>query len=149
MTRNNAREIAVQMIFELTFGNRSVEALLEEEFTKERFAEIGEECALYAEFPNAKQERYIKELVRGVYAHGPELDTYIERYAVGWAFARIPRMAASILRTAMYEVLYMQDIPNAAALNEAVEIAKKYEDDKTVSFLNGILGTFVRTELPE
>jgi N utilization substance protein B len=149
MTRNNAREIAVQMIFELTFGNRSVEALLEEEFTKERFAEIGEECALYAEFPNAKQERYIKELVRGVYAHGPELDTYIERYAVGWAFARIPRMAASILRTAMYEVLYMQDIPNAAALNEAVEIAKKYEDDKTVSFLNGILGTFSRTELPE
>ena len=58
-------------------------------------------------------------------------------------------MAASILRTAMYEVLYMQDIPNAAALNEAVEIAKKYEDDKTVSFLNGILGTFSRTELPE
>mgnify|MGYP001028736306 FL=1 len=68
---------------------------------------------------------------------------------MGWAFARIPRMAASILRTAMYEVLYMQDIPNAAALNEAVEIAKKYEDDKTVSFLNGILGTFSRTELPE
>ena len=53
MTRNNAREIAVQMIFELTFGNRSVEALLEEEFTKEHVAEIGEECALYAEFPKA------------------------------------------------------------------------------------------------
>lgn len=149
MTRNNAREIAVQMIFELTFGNRSVDELLEEEFTRERFAEIGEECALYSEFPNIKQERYIRELVRGVYTHGPELDTYIERYSVGWAFARIPRMAASILRTAMYEVLYMQDIPNAAAINEAVEISKTYEDEKTVSFINGILGSFVRSELTE
>ena len=146
MTRNNAREIAVQMSFELTFGHRTVDQLLEEEFTKVRFAQIGEECALYAQFPNAKQERYIRELVRGVYAHGPELDTYIERYAVGWAFARIPRMAASIMRVAMYEVLYMQDIPNAAAINAAVEIAKTYEDDKTVSFINGVLGTFARRE---
>jgi len=149
MTRNNAREIAIQMSFELTFGQRTADELLEEEFTKERFAEIGEECALYAQYPNAKQERYIRELVRGVYAHGPELDSYIEKYAVGWAFARIPRMAISILRTSMYEVLYMQDIPNAAALNEAVEISKTYEDEKTVAFINGILGTFIRTELAQ
>ena len=55
-------------------------------------------------------------------------------------------MAAAIMRTAMYEVLYMPDIPNAAAINEAVEIAKKYESAEVVSFVNGILGTFVRTE---
>lgn len=149
MTRNNAREIAIQMSFELTFGHRTADQLLEEEFTRERFAQIGEECALYAQYPNAKQERYIRELVRGVYAHGPELDSYIEKYAVGWAFARIPRMAISVLRTAMYEVLYMQDIPNAAALNEAVEISKTYEDERTVAFINGILGTFSRSELAQ
>ena len=92
---------------------------------------------------------YIKELVQGVFAHGPELDDYISRYSVGWSFSRIPRMAAAIMRTAMYEVLYMPDIPNAAAINEAVEIAKNYESQEVVSFINGILGTFVRTEFAD
>ena len=58
-------------------------------------------------------------------------------------------MAAAVMRTAMYEVLYMPDIPNAAAINEAVEIAKKYEPAEVVSFLNGILGSFVRTEFED
>ena len=84
-----------------------------------------------------------------MFSHGPELDDCISRYSVGWAFARIPRMAAAVMRTAMYEVLYMPDIPNAAAINEAVEIAKKYEPVEVVSFVNGILGTFVRTEFED
>ena len=62
---------------------------------------------------------------------------------------RSPRMAAAVMRTAMYEVLYMPDIPNAAAINEAVEIAKRYEPADVVSFVNGILGTFVRTEFED
>ena len=53
------------------------------------------------------------------------------------------------MRVAMYEILYMPDIPAAAAINDAVEIAKKYEDGKVVSFINGILGAFVRAEFPE
>jgi N utilization substance protein B len=77
------------------------------------------------------------------------LDDYISRYAKGWSFSRIPRMAAAIMRTAMYEVLYMPDVPNAAAINEAVEIAKKYEPQEVVSFLNGILGSFVRAEFAD
>ena len=132
MTRSSAREIAVHIIFSLGFDHRSAQ-----------------ELPLYAQFPNEKQERYIRELVQGVFAHGPELDDCISRYSVGWAFARIPRMAAAVMRTAMYEVLYMPDIPNAAAINEAVEIAKKYEPAEVVSFLNGILGTFVRTEFED
>lgn len=149
MTRSNAREIAVQMIFSLGFGNSSAQALLDSQLTQERFCELAEELPLYAQFPNEKQEQYIRDLVQGVFSHGPELDDYISRYAVGWAFARIPRMAAAIMRTAMYEVLYMPDIPNAAAINEAVEIAKKYETPETVKFINGILGTFVRRETAE
>lgn len=53
------------------------------------------------------------------------------------------------MRVAMYEILYMPDIPNGAAINEALEIAKKYETPETVKFMNGILGSFVRQELPE
>ena len=68
---------------------------------------------------------------------------------MGWSFARIPRMAAAVMRTAMYEVLYMPAIPNSAAINEAVEIAKKYEPAEVVSFINGILGSFVRAEFAD
>lgn len=149
MTRSSAREIAVHLNYSLSFGSLSAEELLDSQLTQERFQELAEEMPLYAQFPNEKQERYIRELVQGVFFHGPELDDYISRYAVGWSFARIPRMAAAIMRTAMYEVLYMPDIPNAAAINEAVEIAKNYEPQEVVSFLNGILGTFVRTEFAD
>ena len=146
MTRSNAREIAVHIVFALGFDDRSAQEILDAELTQERFQELAEELPLYGQFPNEKQERYIRELVQGVFAHGPELDDCINHYSVGWAFARIPRMAAAIMRTAMYEVLYMPDIPNAAAINEAVEIAKKYEPLEVVSFLNGILGSFARAE---
>ena len=149
MTRTVAREIAVHMVFELGFGDRTARQLLEDELTAENFALIGAEEPLYAEFPDEKQEQYIRALVSGVFEHGPELDDYISRYSVGWSFARIPRVAAAIMRVAMYEVLYMPDIPNAAAINEAVEIAKGYETAEVVSFINGILGTFVRSEFPE
>ena len=149
MTRTVAREIAVHMVFELGFGDRTARQLLEDELTAENFALIGAEEPLYAEFPDEKQEQYIRTLVSGVFEHGPELDDYISRYSVGWNFARIPRVAAAVMRVAMYEVLYMPDIPNAAAINEAVEIAKNYETAEVVSFINGILGTFVRSEFPE
>ena len=146
MTRSNAREIAVHLIFSLGFGDGDAQSLLDSQLTRERFQELAEDSPLYAQFPNEKQESYIRELVQGVFAHGPELDEYIGRYAVGWSFARIPRMAAAIMRTAMYEMLYMPDIPNAAAINEAVEIAKRYEPQDVVAFLNGILGSFARAE---
>ena len=149
MTRSNAREIAVQLIFSLGFSNHSAQEVLDSQLTPERFAELAEENALYAQFPNEKQQQYIRDLVQGVFSHGPELDDYISRYAVGWSFARIPRMAAAIMRTAMYEVLYVPDVPNAAAINEAVEIAKRYETQEVVSFVNGILGSFVRAEFAD
>ena len=78
-----------------------------------------------------------------------ELDGYIAKYAKGWNFARIPLVASAIMRVAMFEILYMEEIPNGVAINEAVEIAKKYETAETVKFMNGILGSFVREELPQ
>ena len=149
MTRSNAREIAVQLVYALGFGGATAQELLDSQLTPQRFQELEEESPLDARFPNEKQAQYIRDLVQGVYAHGPELDEYISRYAVGWSFSRIPRMASAIMRTAMYEVLYMPDIPNAAAINEAVEIAKNYEPPEVVSFLNGILGSFVRAEFAD
>ena len=149
MTRIVAREIAIHLIYELGFGDRNAEKLLKEALTREVFQAFAEDEPLYQEYPDEKQLSYIRELVCGAYAHGPELDEYISRYAIGWNFARIPRVAVAAMRAAMYEVLYMPDVPNAAAINAAVEICKGYVDPEVVSFVNGILGTFVRAEFPE
>ena len=98
MTRDNAREIAVHLIFSLGFGTQSAVEVLNCELIRERCGELAEEMPIYAQYPNEKQETYIKNLVRGAVAHGPELDDYISRYAVGWSFERIPRMAAARAR---------------------------------------------------
>lgn len=149
MVRNTAREIAIHLSYELSFTNKQIDALLDERLTKEAFAALAEEEPLYQDAPNAKQAEYIRRLVKGVEEHAAELDGYIEKYAKGWKFSRIPLVASAIMRVAMYEILYMQDIPNGAAINEAVEIAKKYESPETVKFINGILGSFVRQEISE
>lgn len=149
MVRNTAREIAIHLSYELNFSGRTAQELLDQRLTAEAFAELAEEEDLYREAPNAKQTAYIRRLVQGVDEHGAELDGYIEKYAKGWKFSRIPLVASAIMRVAMYEVLYMPDVPNAAAINEAVEIAKKYETPETVKFINGILGSFSRQELSE
>ena len=149
MNRSTAREIAVHFAFELAFSDERAEALLERELTPEAFALRGREESIYAQVPGEGELDYITRLVRGVGGHGAELDGYIDKYAKGWKFSRIDRVASAIMRVAMYEILYMPDVPNKAAINEAVEIAKKYVDDDVVKFINGILGSFVRTELPE
>ena len=149
MVRNTAREIAIHLSYELSFTDKTVDELLDQRLTADTFATLAEEDALYAEAPNAKQAEYIRRLVKGVEEHAAELDGYIAKYAKGWSFARIPLVASAIMRVAMFGILYLPDIPNGAAINEAVEIAKKYETTETVKFINGILGSFVRQEIGE
>ena len=149
MVRNTAREIAIHLSYELSFTDKPIDALLNERLTADSFAALAAEDSVYQEVPNTKQEAYIRRLVKGVDEHAAELDGYIAKYAKGWSFARIPLVASAIMRVAMYEILYMPEIPNGAAINEAVEIAKKYETPETVKFINGILGSFTRQEAGE
>ncbi|MCD8383528.1 MAG: transcription antitermination factor NusB [Clostridiales bacterium] len=149
MTRTAAREIAVRLAYELGYTDESAQEMLDRFLEPEHFLSLGEEDPLYRELPDEKQETYIRKVVGGVGAHGAELDGYIEKYAIGWRFERIPRVAAAIMRVAMYELLYMPEIPQGTAIHAAVQLAEHYEDEKVVAFLNGILGTFAREELPE
>lgn len=149
MTRSTAREIAMHLAYQLSFTDLPVEEFLEEQLDAERFEELSAEDALYADKPNAKQEEYIRRLVVGVAEHAAELDADIEKYAKGWRFERISLVASAIMRVAMYEILYMADIPQGAAISEAVEIAKKYETPEVAKFINGILGSFARGEVKE
>lgn len=149
MKRSTAREIAVRLAYELGYTSESAEALLDRFLTREHFEELVQEDELYADYPDKKLESYLRTLVTGVGDHGAELDGYIEKYAIGYQFSRIPRVAAAVMRVAMYELLYMPDTPPAVVINEAVEIAKHYEESKWVSILNGILRSFYEKELPE
>ena len=146
MVRNTAREIAVHLSYELSFTDKTVDDLLDQRLTPETFETLSGEDAVYQEAPGPKQADYIRRLVRGVAEHGPELDGYIAKYARGWNFARIPLVASDIMRVAMFEILYMADIPEGVAINEAVQIAKRYETPEVVKFINGILGSFARGE---
>ena len=149
MTRNTAREIATHLVYELSFTELPIEEFLAQRLSRENFDDLSPESELYVELPNAKQEEYIRRLVGGVAEHAAELDEYIAKYSKGWRFERISLVAAAIMRVAMYEILYMPDIPNGAAVNEAVELTKKYDEPDTAKFVNGILGSFITGEIKE
>ena len=149
MTRSTLREIAVHIAFSLGPNPREIDALLAELLEKGYYQSLGEEDELYGEYPSKKQVAYLRQMAEGLGEHLAELDFYIEKYAKGWTVGRISRVAVAIMRVAMYEVLYVPEVPGNVAINEAVEIAKKYEEQDTVAFINGILGSFIRGELGE
>ena len=146
ITRTVAREIALMLCFALTDTPERAEEVLEAFFDREYYGSLGAEHALFAEYPGKKQLNYIRSIVLGTAGHRRELDGYIELYSRGWKLSRISRIAASILRTAIFEVLYLEEVPDSVAINEAVELSKGYEEAETVSFINGILGSFMRAE---
>ncbi|MCL2562694.1 MAG: transcription antitermination factor NusB [Oscillospiraceae bacterium] len=149
MKRSELREIAMHISFALGVYPRPVDVLLEDLLDKDYYQTLAEEDELYAEYPSKKEIAYLRQVAEGLGEHLVELDFYIEKYAQGWKVGRISRVAVAIMRVSMYEILYMPEVPGGVAINEAVEMAKKYEDADVVSFMNGILGSFIRNELTE
>ncbi len=149
MTRKQAREVAIHLVFEYGFRNEAGDIPFEELLTDERIKSFASVDPIYETAPDAVQYQYIKTVFRGVCDHVEELDGYIKKYSIDWNFKRISRIAIAIMRVAMYEILYLdnEDVPDKAAINEAVEIAKRYDTAETVSFINGIIGSFMRGEI--
>lgn len=147
MKRTTAREIAVRLCFAISENPCPAGELLERTFDPEYYATLASEDELFTELPDRNSREYIDRLVTGVSEHGPELDGYVEKYAQGWNFDRVSRMALAILKAAMFEILYMSDIPTGVSANEAVELTKKYAEPEMTGFVNGVIGSFVRQEL--
>lgn len=149
MTRSNAREIVAHLIFEMNFNEEPAQQLVDSTLEPDYYSSLAVETDIYAERPNEKQEDYIRSAVQGVQEKREELDGYLAKYAINWSVSRISKVARAILHVAMYEALYVEDVPVSSAINEAVELTRKYEDEDVVSFVNGILGAFARDmELP-
>ena len=141
MTRTAARQLAVQLVFAANSGG---DLSPEEFFDEEYFHALPAEGNLFDELPGGSEREYICSLVKGVADKASELDDQISRYSHGWKINRISKTALCILRCALYEIQYMPDIPPAASINEAAELAKGFDEPETVSFINGILGSFMR-----
>ena len=148
MTRGNARELAVHLIYGRAFTGEEPEQVISTRLDKEYYAQLGEENDVYADRPSRAQLRYIDSVVTGVANREDELDEQIRKYAIGWDISRISKLARCILRLAIYEIQYVDDVPAGVAVSEAVRIAKKYNDNDTGAFVNGILGSFVRSLTP-
>ena len=146
MTRTAAREIAIQLCFAAASADLDPRDLAERFFDPEHYESLAQENELFRERPDDRQMEYILRLTSLCAEHREEIDALIERYARGWRVERISRTALAVLRCAVCEILYMEDIPNAAAINEAVELCKGYDEPDTVAFVNGVLGGIMRGE---
>lgn len=151
MTRDTAREMAVQIVFGLAHNDAGGEDAIDAFFSEEHYSSLAREDAdLYAECPEGRTLDYIRQVVLGVEENKSEIDGLIQRFSSpSWDISRISGTALAVLRVAIFEILYLDDVPAGAAINSAVEIDKKYDEPETVAYVNGCLGGFVRahTEL--
>ena len=125
--RRQARIIALQTLYEYDTAKHDVASVLERHVEERRLAPAVVD--------------YANELVQGVLAHLAQIDATIEEAAHEWPLAQMARIDKNILRLAIYEILYNNAVPAKAAINEAVELAKRFGSDTSSRFINGVLGT--------
>ena len=144
MTRGNARELAVHLIYGRGFTGEEPEKVVTVRLEKEYYKQLAEDNDVYSERPSRAQLMYLDTVVSGVANREEELNAEIQKYSIGWDVTRISRLARAVMQLAMFEIQYVDDVPTGVAISEAVRIAKKYDGDDTGSFVNGILGAFAR-----
>ena len=96
-----------------------------------------------------KAQTYMEEKYHHVTEHIPEIDEMLNRTSEGWKTTRMGKVDLAILRLAVYEMKFDEDVPVGVAINEAVELAKKYDTEDAASFINGVLGSAARAEFPQ
>ena len=145
MTRGNARELAVHLIYGREFTGEEPEQIVSARLDKEYYDKLALENDIYGERPSGAQVRYLDTVVTGVANREAELNEQISKFSIGWDVSRISRLTRCVMQLAIFEILYMEDVPTGVAFSEAVRLAKKYDGNDTGSFVNGILGSFARS----
>ena len=146
MTRGNARDLAVHLIYGREFTGEEPEAVVALRLEKDYYAKLSSENEVYTDRPSRAQLAYIDSVVAGVANRTDDLNAMIQQYSIGWDVSRISRLTRCIMQLAIYEILYVEDVPDGVAISEAVRLSKKYDGDDTGSFVNGILGAFLRAQ---
>ena len=145
MTRANARELAVHLIYGRLFTGEEPEAVVATRLNKDYYQLLSEENEVYSDRPSRAQLGYIDKVVTGIANREEELNEIIQKFSIGWDVSRISKLTRCVMELAIFEIQYLEDVPTGVAISEAVRIAKKYDGDDTGSFVNGILGAFARS----
>jgi N utilization substance protein B len=130
MTRSEAREVLMHVLFQMDAQDDCSEEL--------------RDLFLAGKTIPPQHQEYINHIFTMVKDHLPELDEKINSHSDKWATSRMPKTDLAILRLAVAEILFADDIPSAVAIDEAVEMAKKYGNESSSKFVNGILGKIAR-----
>lgn len=134
MNRRKSRETAMKLIYEMLIKKENYEEIFEDfkEHTEEDISEL--------------DLAYITNTLKGVTENIELIDTTISKYLVNWKLERLSKIDLSILRLAVYEITFEEDIPSIVCVNEAIELAKEYSQDITGAFINGVLGRLVQKQ---
>lgn len=147
MTRSELREHLFRMLFRKEFHNLTE---LDDQVTM-YFDSLntpiegldtsndGEETVIYLKQPNEKETLYLRNKFAKIIEHIEEIDEILEGVSAGWKLGRMGKIDLTILRLATYEIKFDEDIPTGVAINEAVELAKRFGEEHSSSFINGVL----------
>lgn len=132
--RSTARRVAMQVLFQMDAGQTDLKQTLDLTLETDDFIE--------------ETKAFTQKLCEGAWQHIPEIDALITQYAKGWSLERIDSVDKAILRLAFYEMIYEKEVPNVA-INEALDLAKKFCSPESPKFINGILGNWVKLSARE
>lgn len=124
-SRREAREFALQILYQMDLSKEEAEESLKKFWADKSIS------------PEAK--KFTEKLVKGTFTRQKDIDPFIRKYTEHWKIERLNAIDRNILRFAIYELLYLEDIPPAVSINEAIEIAKKYSTVDSGKFINGVL----------
>ena len=136
MNRRQARETLLALIYEADFGTDAENKLPDSHALYERAAECRE----------IEHDDYVESVFFDIGAKLPEIDEKIFAHTNGWKADRLSRVSLSIMRLCVYELMFRDDVPYSVSLNEAVELAKKFDHDKAPKFINGVLNAIAEQE---
>ncbi len=133
MSRRIARQTALQTLFQLDIAEVKAQPDIDS-VLEDRLSQVSLET---------QDSEYVALVVRGVMQHMQELDRWINSCSLDWKVQRLARVDRNILRLAIFEIRFLEDVPMKVSVNEAVDLAKRFSDAQSPKFVNGILGSVV------
>ncbi len=133
MSRKTAREVAMKLAFARMFDGEC----------EESYQDVLDKSGI-SEAPTQEDLCYSQEVLKGIEEHVADIDSLIDELAIGWRIERMPKVDLSVLRVAIYEMVYRKDIPYGVSINEAVELAKQFGGERSSAYINGMLGTLAK-----
>ena len=144
MSRTTARAAAMQMIFEKISGGQGGEDTLRMVYDELRADGLPGVERIEKKEPDQEDREYITAALEGVLKHREEIDSKIEKNAIGWTLDRMSLVDLTILRLAVWEIYHAEDVPGSVSIAEAMELTERFSDPEDKAFVNGVLGTILR-----